>query len=76
MHEALIQLGVINLDFSIDSDGIPTLIEANINGGSMWLMVKVSLRRKHLRYCVGLPKKFPFEQHITQIEEKNYIFVF
>ena len=38
MHEAIPQVGVINWDFTIDSNGEPILIEANMNGGSIWLM--------------------------------------
>ena len=37
MHYAMPQIGVINWDFTIDKDGNPVLIEANINGGSIWL---------------------------------------
>lgn len=36
-HDAIPQLGVINWDFTIDQKGTPILIEANINGGSIWL---------------------------------------
>ena len=37
MHTAIPQLGVVNWDFTIDSDGDPLLIEANLRGGSVWL---------------------------------------
>lgn len=37
MHFSLPQIGVINWDFTIDEDGKPVLIEANITGGSIWL---------------------------------------
>lgn len=37
MHCAIPQVGVINWDFTIDKEGNPVLIEANINGGSVWL---------------------------------------
>lgn len=37
MHEMIPQLGAINWDFTLDEAGNPVLIEANINGGSVWL---------------------------------------
>lgn len=37
MHCAMPQIGVINWDFTVDEVGEPVLIEANINGGSIWL---------------------------------------
>ena len=36
-HSAIPQLGVINWDFTIDSEGNPVLIEANCKNGSVWL---------------------------------------
>jgi len=42
MHEAVPQIGCCNWDFTINSEGEPVLIEANINngkqGGSIWLI--------------------------------------
>ena len=38
MHEAIPQVGVVNWDFTIREDGEPILIEANMNGGSIWLI--------------------------------------
>ena len=37
MHEVIPQVGAINWDFTINEEGEPVLIEANINGGSVWL---------------------------------------
>ena len=37
MHETLPELGCVNWDFTIDENGAPILIEANIMGGSIWL---------------------------------------
>lgn len=37
MHGSAPQLGVVNWDFTLDEDGEPVLIEANIMGGSVWL---------------------------------------
>lgn len=37
MHNNLAELGVINWDFTIDSNGEPVLIEANVNGGGIWI---------------------------------------
>ena len=37
MHSAIPQIGVVNWDFTIDHEEEPVLIEANINGGSIWL---------------------------------------
>ena len=37
MHEMIPQLGAINWDFTIDEAGNPVLIEANINGGGVWI---------------------------------------
>lgn len=37
MHEVIPQVGAINWDFTINEEGKPVLIEANINGGSVWL---------------------------------------
>jgi len=37
MHEMVPQIGVVNWDFTIGTDGEPILIEANIEGGSIWL---------------------------------------
>lgn len=36
-HAMVPQLGVINWDFTLNQDGNPVLIEANIMGGSIWL---------------------------------------
>lgn len=38
MHRAISQIGCINWDFTINEEGDPVLIEANINGGSVWLI--------------------------------------
>lgn len=37
MHIAIPQLGVVNWDFTINEDGEPLLIEANLKSGSVWL---------------------------------------
>ncbi len=37
MHEQIPQIGVVNWDFTINEEGEPILIEANISGGSVWL---------------------------------------
>ncbi len=36
-HSLIPQIGCINWDFTIDDNGNPILIEANIRGGSIWL---------------------------------------
>lgn len=38
MHEAIPQIGSVNWDFTIDDSGDAVLIEANLNGGSIWLI--------------------------------------
>lgn len=38
MHQALPQIGTYNWDFTIDENGEPVLIEANVNDGSIWLI--------------------------------------
>lgn len=38
IHEAVPQIGIVNWDFTIDKLGDPVLIEANCNGGSVWLI--------------------------------------
>ena len=38
MHRLLPQVGIVNWDFTIDENGNPVLIEANISGGSIWLI--------------------------------------
>ena len=41
LHGAIPQIGIVNWDFTIDQDGDPVLIEANMNNGkqsgSIWL---------------------------------------
>ena len=37
MHALMPQIGVVNWDFTIDCQGDPLLIEANLKGGSIWL---------------------------------------
>lgn len=37
MHYSLPAIGVINWDMTLDESGQPVLIEANVNGGSIWL---------------------------------------
>lgn len=37
-HESLSMIGVVNWDFTINEEGEPILIEANVNGGSIWLL--------------------------------------
>lgn len=37
MHEALPELGCVNWDFTIDENGDPIFIEANISDGGIWL---------------------------------------
>ena len=37
MHRSIPQLGVVNWDFTLDEDGTPLLIEANVLVGSIWL---------------------------------------
>ena len=37
MHSLLPSIGVINWDMTIDESGNPTIIEANVNCGSIWL---------------------------------------
>lgn len=38
MHEAIPQMGCINWDFTINKEGVPVLIEANMKDGSVWLV--------------------------------------
>lgn len=37
MHDMIPQVGAINWDFTINEDGKPVLIEANINGAGVWV---------------------------------------
>lgn len=37
MHYLMPSIGVINWDMTIDENGYPILIEANVNCGSIWL---------------------------------------
>lgn len=37
MHSRIPQVGMVNWDFTINRNGIPVLIEANIRNGSVWL---------------------------------------
>lgn len=37
MHETMPQVGIVSWDFTVDRDGEPLVIEANIRGGSIWL---------------------------------------
>ena len=37
MHYLMPSIGVINWDMTIDENGAPVLIEANVNYGSIWL---------------------------------------
>lgn len=36
MHSMMTQMGMISWDFTVDEDGEPLVIEANINGGGIW----------------------------------------
>lgn len=38
MHELMPQIGVINWDFTINDNGEPVLIEANLRNGSIWFI--------------------------------------
>ena len=38
MHEAIPQIGCVNWDFTINKEGEPVLIEANMKAGSIWLV--------------------------------------
>lgn len=38
MHELIPQIGCINWDYTIDENEDPVLIEANMNGGSVWMI--------------------------------------
>lgn len=38
MHSAIPQIGLINWDFTLDTEDNPVLIEANTSGGSVWLI--------------------------------------
>ena len=37
MHATMSQVGIVSWDFTVDKDGEPLVIEANIRGGSIWL---------------------------------------
>ena len=37
MHSLIPQVGIVNWDFTIDENGEPVLIEANLKAGSIWL---------------------------------------
>lgn len=37
MHATMPQVGIVGWDFTVDEDGEPLVIEANIRGGSIWL---------------------------------------
>ena len=37
MHATMPQVGIVSWDFTVDKDGQPLVIEANIRGGSIWL---------------------------------------
>ena len=66
MHRAISQVGCINWDFTIDEEGTPILIEANINGGSVWLIEMAhgcGAFGKHtpeilqwIRFCESIPQ--------------------
>lgn len=57
MHYSLPAIGVINWDMTLDESGQPVLIEANVNGGSIWLfkwhMDAVSLASGRLKFLGG-----------------------
>ena len=38
IHEATLQVGAVNWDFTLDEDGRPILLEGNMKGGSIWLI--------------------------------------
>lgn len=38
MHASVPQIGSVNWDFTIDKTETPVLLEANINGGSVWML--------------------------------------
>lgn len=87
MHEAIPQVGVVNWDFTIDENGEPLLIEANINdgkrAGSIWLSemphgrgpfgdnTKEVLR--WLRMMKKLSKKERYKYQFGYFKEKEYV---
>ena len=74
MHGALNQLGVINWDFTIDEGGNPVLIEANINGGSIWM-----IEMAHGIGCFGertpeILRWMQLMKHIPKSQRRAYLY--
>ncbi len=74
IHANVPQVGSVNWDFTIDNTETPVLIEANVNGGSVWLS-------EMAHGCGPFGNKTPeilrwlkFMNNLTQKDRKNYMF--
>lgn len=74
MHANVPQIGSVNWDFTIDDTETPVLIEANVNGGGIWVI-------EMAHGCGPFGEKTPeilrwlkFMNKLTEKERKNYMF--
>jgi len=60
LHRKLPHLGMISWDFSLNADGLPTLIELNLTGQAVWftqMLHGCSMFGEHTAYMAGLMRK-------------------
>ncbi len=74
MHASLPQIGSVNWDFTIDETEEPILIEANVNGGSIWLIEMAHGCSPFGERTPEILRWLRFMNNLPQNEYKNYMF--
>lgn len=74
LHELIPQIGIINWDFTIDQQGLPVLIEANISGGSIWLIQMAHGKGAFENKLEEVLEWIAFMRTLTYSERRNYLF--
>lgn len=74
MHKSVPEIGIINWDFTIDEDGNPLLIEANINGGGIWLIQMAHGKSAFGNTTPEILEWLKFIRKVKYHDRKNYLF--
>ena len=73
-HALFPQIGCVNWDFTIDEQGKPVLIEANIMGGSIWLIEMAHGRGAFGESTAEVLRWLKKMKHVKRSERKKYMF--
>lgn len=74
LHAIVPNIGVINWDMTIDEDGNPVLIEANINGGGIWVFQEAHGKGPFGEDTEEILQWLKFMKNVKYADRKKYLF--